>query len=152
MVANMKKYIIYIILIVILLVSVFFVGIKISKKQEVDGVAEYAGKGKWWDVVYIFDKERYEDKHVNYFKITYKKKGEIVKLKDIDITITSKGSIITGNVGDMDVKERINEEGFQEILFLVGTVNRKTYFQDKYKINIKSSSKSDTVNLTYQKQ
>ncbi len=141
-----KKIVIMIVLVIICFLLV--VG-KNSNRKAVEGIVEFSGEGKYWEATYIFNSDRYEETHTNYFKLVSKQKTIIPK-NNINIKIISTDGIITGNLGDMDVSEKINDDGFQEMLFLVGTVNQTTFLGDKYKLHIEFQEKVDTINLKHE--
>lgn len=144
-----KQIVIMIVLVIIICFQLVVVG-KNNNRKVASGIVEFSGEGKYWSATFIFDSDRYEETHTNYFRLVSKEKTLIPK-EDIDIKIVGTNYVITGNLGDMDVSEKINDDGFQEILFLVGTVNQETFFKDKYKFHIEFQEKVDTVNLKHKK-
>ncbi|WP_246943688.1 hypothetical protein [Bacillus pinisoli] len=118
----------------------------LSKNEITTGSIVFEGEGNNWKAVYTFDAERYQKYKGNYFTII-NIGNEKTDLKDIYIELTSDTINMQGIVGDMDTKEFINEDGFQEITFVVGTVNENTYAEDKYKLLIKFNNKEDILTL-----
>lgn len=120
---SMGIIVLILITLVIVVVGTLFIKDK-NKEIEVAGVVNFKGKGDLWSVTYEFDSERYNRSHTNYFILVFKNPSEKPSLDDMSIRISCESSIITGNVGGMDVKEKKNKEGLYEIQFLVGTVEQ----------------------------
>lgn len=145
-----KRKIVIRAMIVLVIIISFLLILNINRKKEVaKGIVEFSGEGKYWMATYIFDSNRYEKDHVNYFKLVSKEKDILTPIDNIDIEIISDYGLITGNIGNMEVDETINENGFQEITFLIGTVNKYTFLEDKYKLHMEFEDKTDKINLEY---
>ncbi len=121
-----------------------------QSQTPVSDEAVFVGKGKNWSAKYVYNSKLYKEKHRNWVEITYigekPLKINSLALHNMKMKLKSRDHTIKGDFGEMVTKVNNNT-----ILFLVGTVNSKTYKEDQYELTISLNDKNDVMNLSLKK-
>jgi len=113
-----------------------------EEKTLVTEVAHFKGEGAYWEAVYTYDNNLYEDKKVGWVELKNKLKDQLSEddLDQVHIELKSRDTTSKGNLGEMETRLNGNS-----VKFLVGTINFKTYYEDDFELTLTSEGDPTAV-------